>query len=102
MVALENPPKAGLFQGDRRQYVSQHKGTMLDQQSMQNLWGEFIHLKDSDGKLFVKGIDKIANGQGVGRVERRWHQQVTKRWFARIAYAENVDDLIVCSGIYNG
>ncbi|MGO9018092.1 MAG: hypothetical protein ACLQVJ_07035 [Syntrophobacteraceae bacterium] len=68
---------------------------------MQYLWGEFIHLKDSDGKLFAKGIDKVANGQGVGRVEYRRHQQVTKRWLPRIAYIGSVDDLIVCSSIYN-
>ena len=61
---------------------------------------DFINLKDSDGKPFIREIVDTANSKGSGWVEYRWFNPASKNWTPKIAYFEKVDDLIVCSAVY--
>jgi signal transduction histidine kinase len=61
---------------------------------------EFADLKDADGKLFVKEILETANTEGSGWVNYKWHHPTIKEVLPKHLYFKKVDDLIICSGIY--
>jgi cytochrome c len=61
---------------------------------------DFINLKDSAGKLFIKEIVDTANDKGSGWVDYKWYHPVTKKDLPKTVYFEKVDDIIVCSGVY--
>ncbi|HVO66346.1 MAG TPA: cache domain-containing protein [Syntrophales bacterium] len=60
----------------------------------------FIDLKDSDGKSFIREIIDTAGEKGSGFVEYKWYNPVTKEMKPKRVYFEKVDDLIFCGGIY--
>ena len=93
---------AGMFVQDEMYiYVLNPRGTMLAHGVNEKFVGEeFIDLKDSDGKPFIREIVDTANSKGSGWVEYRWYNPATKNWTPKIAYFEKVDDLIVCSAVY--
>lgn len=100
LAAFTDP--AGMFVKDEMYiYVLNPKGTMLAHGVNEKFVGEeFIDLKDSDGKPFIKEIVDTANTKGSGWVEYKWYHPVTKKWAPKIAYFEKVDDLIICSAVY--
>jgi cytochrome c len=61
---------------------------------------DFIGLKDSDGKLFIKEIVDTANTAGSGWVDYKWYHPVTKKDLPKTVHFEKVDDVIICSGVY--
>ena len=78
------------------------KGTMLAHGINEKFVGEeFIDLKDADGKEFVKDIVDIANSQGSGWVDYKWHEPITKKSLKKSCYFEKVEDVIICSGVYD-
>ena len=93
---------AGMFvKGEMYIYVLSPKGTMLAHGVNEKFVGEeFIDLMDSDGKLFIKEIVDTANAKGSGWVEYKWYNPVTKEWRPKIVYFEKVDNLIICTGVY--
>jgi cytochrome c len=60
----------------------------------------FMELKDSDGKLFIREIVDTANAQGSGWVEYKWYHPVTKKELLKTVFFKKVVDMIVCSGVY--
>jgi cytochrome c len=60
----------------------------------------FINLKDSTGKSFIREIVNAANANGSGWVDYQWYNPVTKETKPKSLYFEKIDDLIICSGIY--
>ena len=60
----------------------------------------FINLKDSTGKSFIREIVNAANAEGSGWVDYQWYNPVTKETKPKSLYFEKIDDLIICSGIY--
>ena len=60
----------------------------------------FINLKDSTGKSFIREIVNAANADGSGWVDYQWYNPVTKKTKPKSLYFEKIDDLIICSGIY--
>jgi hypothetical protein len=60
----------------------------------------FINLKDSAEKSFIREIVDAANANGSGWVDYQWYNPVTKETRPKSLYFEKVDDLIICSGIY--
>jgi cytochrome c len=60
----------------------------------------FINLKDSTGKSFIREIVEAAKADGRGWVEYQWYNPVTKETKPKNLYFEKIDDLIICSGIY--
>jgi signal transduction histidine kinase len=84
-------------------FVLGSKGTMLAHGVNEKFVGEeFIHLKDSGGKHFIKEIVSSANGKGSGWVEYKWFHPQTKEVLPKTVYFEKVDDLIICCGVYKG
>jgi cytochrome c len=93
---------AGMFVKEEMYvYVLNPKGIMLAHGVNEKFVGEeFLDLMDSDGKKFIKEIVETANEQGSGWVEYNWYNPVRKEWLPKVVYFEKVDNLIVCSGVY--
>jgi cytochrome c len=82
-------------------YALNPRGTMLAHGVNENFVGEeFIDIKDYDGKIFIKEIVNIANKEGSGWVTYKWYNPVTKEVLPKNVYFKKVDDLIICSGVY--
>ena len=82
-------------------YALNPRGTMLAHGVNENFVGEeFIDIKDYDGKIFIKEIVDIANKEGTGWVTYKWYNPVTKEVLPKNVYFKKVDDLIICSGVY--
>jgi cytochrome c len=82
-------------------FVLNPKGTMLAHGVNEKFVGEeFIDLMDSDGKRFIKEIVDTANANGSGWVEYKWYNPVTREWRPKIVYFEKIDNLIICTGVY--
>lgn len=82
-------------------YALNPRGTMLGHGVNEKFVGEeFIDIKDYDGKMFIKEIVDIANKEGSGWVTYKWYNPVTKEVLPKTVYFRKVDDLIICSGIY--
>jgi signal transduction histidine kinase len=82
-------------------YVLNPEGTMLAHGVNEKFVGEeFIDLKDSDGKPFIKEIVDTANAKGSGWVEYKWYNPATKACCPKTVYFEKVDNLIICTGFY--
>jgi cytochrome c len=60
----------------------------------------FIDLKDSDGKPFIREIVETAHTQGSGWVEYKWYHPVNKKELLKTVYFKKVEDMIICSGVY--
>lgn len=60
----------------------------------------FIDLKDIDGKSMIRDIVDTARTMGSGWAEYKWYDLVTKEERPKSAYFERIDDLIICSGLY--
>ncbi|MCX5846281.1 MAG: cache domain-containing protein [Deltaproteobacteria bacterium] len=82
-------------------YALNPRGTMLAHGVNENFVGEeFIDIKDYDGKIFIKEIVDIANKEGSGWVTYKWYNPVTKEVLPKNVYFRKVEDLIICSGVY--
>jgi len=93
---------SGMFVKDEMYiYVLNPHGTMLAHGVNEKFVGEdFIDLKDSDGKPFIKEIVETANTTGNGWVEYKWYNPATREWRPKMAYFERIDNLIICAGVY--
>ena len=100
-LAEFNNPYGQFVQDELYIFVLSPTGTMLAHGVNEEFVGEdFIDLKDSDGKFFIREIVDTANDEGSGWVEYRWYHPVSKQVLPKTVYFEKVDDLIICSGIY--
>ena len=94
-------PKGQFVEDELYLFVMDSKGVMLAHGVNEKFVGkDFIDLKDSDGKLFIKEIVDIANSKGSGWVKYKWYQPVARRVLPKVVYFDKVDDLIICSGVY--
>jgi methyl-accepting chemotaxis protein len=60
----------------------------------------FADLKDSNGKLFIRDVLRIAGERGRGWVDYYWRNPVSKQVEPKSTYFERSGDLIVLCGIY--
>jgi cytochrome c len=60
----------------------------------------FVNMKDSDGKLFMKEIMDTANSKGSGVIEYKFSHPKTKKVQSKIAYFEKVGDVILSASAY--
>jgi len=94
-------PKGPFVQGDMYVFVLNLKGTLLAHGVNEKYIGQdFIDVKDSDGRSFVKEIVDVANAKGQGIAGYKWYNPKTKEDLQKEVYFEKVDDVIICSGIY--
>ncbi len=93
--------RGGFVRDEMYIFVLGSKGTMLAHGINERFIGEdFIHLKDTDGKHFIKEIVSTANAKGSGWVDYKWFHPVNKQTAPKSVYFEKIDDLIICSGVY--
>ena len=94
-------PNGAFVEDEMYLFVLGCKGTMLAHGINEKYVGEeFIDLKDTDGKLFIKEIVETANAHGSGWVTYKWHHPLVKRWLSKTVYFEKIDEMIICSGVY--
>jgi signal transduction histidine kinase len=94
-------PKGPFVQGDMYVFVLNLKGTLLAHGVNEKYIGQdFIDVKDSDGRSFVREIVDVANAKGLGIADYKWYNPKTKEDLQKEVYFEKVDDVIICSGIY--
>jgi cytochrome c len=100
LAEFSNP--IGTFVKDQQYvFVLDLDGIMLAHGMNEKYAGmNFIDLKDSEGKNFIREIVDIAKTKGSGWVEYNWYHPVTKQERIKTVYFEQVDDVIICSGIY--
>jgi len=94
-------PKGPFVQGDMYVFVLNSKGTLLAHGVNEKYIGQdFIDVRDSDGRSFVREIVDVANAKGKGIADYKWYNPKTKEDLKKEVYFEKVDDVIICSGIY--
>lgn len=100
LAAFTDP--AGMFvNGELYIFALDPEGVMLAHGINHRFVGkEFIDLKDSDGKPFIREIVDTAKAKGKGWIEYKWYNPVKKKWLSKTVYFENIDNVIICSGVY--
>ena len=94
-------PKGPFIQDEMYIFVLDPKGIMIAHGVNEKYIGkDFIDLKDSTGKSFIREIINAANVNGSGWIDYQWYNPVTKETKNKSVYFERVDELIFCSGIY--
>ena len=100
-LAEFSSPRGRFVRDQRYVYVLDLKGRMVAHGVNETYVGkDFSDLKDSDGRGIVRRIVDIAKAKGSGWAEYKWYDLVTKEERPKAAYAEKIDDVIVCSGMY--
>jgi signal transduction histidine kinase len=96
-------PKGQFVQDQMYIFALDPNGIMLAHGVNEKFVGKnFIDLKDSDGKSFIKEIVDTANAKGGGWVQYKWYHPETKKVLPKAVYFDKVDDVIICSGVYEG
>ena len=94
-------PKGPFVQDEMYVFVLDLKGAMIAHGVNEKYIDKnFIDLKDSDGKSFIRDIVDMVKEKGRGFVEYKWYNPVSKETKPKRVYFEKVDDLIFCGGIY--
>jgi len=93
---------SGQFVKDQRYiFVLDLNGIMLAHGINEKYVGkDFLELKDSDGKSFIREILETAKTKGSGWVEYKWYHPVNKEDRPKTVYVQKIDDIVICSGIY--
>lgn len=94
-------PRGQFVEDEMYIFVLDSAGIMLAHGVNEKFVGkDFINLKDSEGKPFIREIVDIANSQGSGWVQYKWYHPTSRKVIPKVAYFDKVDDMIVCSGVY--
>ncbi len=100
-LAEFSDPEGMFVKGDLYIFVLDANGTMLAHGINKKFIGEnFMEVKDSDDKYFIREIVESAEIDQSGWVEYKWYNPVTKEWIPKATYFERVDDLILCGAVY--
>lgn len=101
-LAAFSDPKGKFVDGEDYLSVYSMEGTTIAHGINSALIGKnWIGLKDSNGKLFIKEFVDSANKPGAsGWVEYSWTNPVTKKIAPKEAYFIRVDDVIIQAGYY--
>ncbi|MHC1725345.1 MAG: cache domain-containing protein [Syntrophobacteraceae bacterium] len=93
--------QGSFVKGEQYVFVLDFTGVMLAHGVNRKYIGkDFFRIVDSDGKSFIKEIVEIANSEGSGWVEYRWVDYMTKTERPKIVYFEEMNGVIICSGIF--
>ena len=94
-------PHGRFVTGEQYVFVLDPTGVMLAHGINRKYVGkDFYRIMDSDGKRFIKAIVDTANAEGSGWVEYKWFNPLTQAEQTKIVYFEQIEGIIVCSGIY--
>lgn len=94
-------PRGQFVQNQQYIFVLDLDGVMLAHGMNQLFVGKnFMEVKDSAGKTFIREIVASAREKGAGLTEYNWSDPVTKKSLPKIVYFEKVGDMIICCGTY--
>jgi cytochrome c len=94
-------PKGPFAQDESYIFVLNTEGTMLAHGVNEKYISKnFIDLKYSDGKSFIREIINTSLENSRGFVEYKWYNPLTKATKPKSVYFEKIDELIFCGGIY--
>jgi cytochrome c len=101
-LAAFSDPKGKFVDGEDYLSVYRMQGTTIAHGTNAALIGKnWIELKDSNGKLFIKAFVDGANKPGAsGWIDYYWTNPVTKKVAPKEAYFVRVDDVIIQAGYY--
>ena len=97
-----NPANTTFHQRDQYVFVYDMQGLCLVNGANPKMAGKnLLELRDSEGKYIIKGfIDVAKSPAGMGWVEYKWPNPLSKTVDTKAGYVEKFDKLIVGSGIY--
>ena len=82
-------------------FVLDPNGLMLAHGMNQLFVGKnFMEVKDTEGKTFIREIIDTAMKKGAGWIEYNWSDPVVKKSLPKTLYFEKVNDMIICCGAY--
>lgn len=94
-------PNGGFQPKDLFLFVQDLKGVMIQHTRNPGFNGkDLAGLKDTDGKLFVAEMAKLATEKGAGWVDYKFVNPATKKIEPKTTYVERVDDIFIGCGIY--
>jgi len=99
-----NNPKGPFHKGDLYAFVYDSNMTILAHPVKPELVGQnLLNKKDwAGGKFFRKEIRDVAMAKGSGWVDYEYDNPANGQKEPKTTYAEKVDGMIVCSGVYKG
>jgi len=101
--AAFNDKKGAFINKDLYIFVIDWKGVILAHGANLSLINKATaDLKDSDGKLFMREMVKVAQTKGNGWVDYKWTNPATKKIAPKSSYVQRVEgkDLLIGCGIY--
>jgi cytochrome c len=94
-------PRGQFIQNAQYIFVLDLNGVMLAHGMNRFFVGKnFIDVKDSAGKKFIREIIDIAREKGAGWTEYNWSDPLARKSLPKTLYFEKVDDMIICCGTY--
>ena len=94
-------PRGQFVQNQQYIFVLDLDANMLAHGMNQLFVGKnFMEVKDTTGKKFIKEIVSMAKEKGAGWIEYNWSDPVTKKTLPKTLYFEKVDNMIICCGTY--
>jgi cytochrome c len=100
-----NNKKGQFINKDLYIFVIDWKGSILAHGANEKLINQPTgDLKDADGKFFMREMVKTAQTKGMGWVDYKWTNPVTKNIEQKSSYVKRVpnEDLLIGCGIYKG
>jgi signal transduction histidine kinase len=100
-LAEFSSPRGRFVRDQRYLFVLDNEGTILAHGINEKYIGKNVcDLKDSDGRSIVRRILDTAKARRSGWVEYKWYDPVTREERPKAAYVQKVDEIIICSGMY--
>ena len=94
-------PRGQFVQNQQYIFVLDLQGQMLAHGMNELFVGKnFMEIKDSDGKAFIREVVNTAQEKGSGWTDYQWFDPVSKKELPKSLYFEKVDDIIICCGTY--
>lgn len=94
-------PAGGFQSKDLYVFVQDLKGVTVCHAKNPGFTGKDLsNLKDSDGKMFMAEMIKLAADKGAGWVDYKWVNATTKKIEAKSTYVERSGDVFIGAGIY--
>jgi len=94
-------PRGQFVQNQQYIFVVDLDANMLAHGMNQMFVGKnFMEVKDTTGKKFIREIVNIVSEKGAGWIEYNWSDPVTKKSLPKTLYFEKVDNMIFCCGTY--
>jgi signal transduction histidine kinase len=94
-------PRGQFVQNQQYIFVLDLEGNMLAHGMNQWYVGKnFIEVKDTTGKKFIREIVNTAKEKGAGWIDYDWSDPVTKKSKPKTLYFEKVDNMVICCGTY--